>query len=105
MSNIPNDCDDDIWGNNKSSESIVHIRIQQRNGKKTITSIQGIDEKFDIKKILKVFKNEFACNGCVIDNDEYGEVIQLQGDQRNNASEFLIDVGICKKSQIKIHGF
>ena len=30
--------------------------IQQRNGRKTLTTIQGIDEKFDQVKLVKVFK-------------------------------------------------
>lgn len=48
---------------------------------------------------------EFACNGTVVDHPEYGEVIQLQGDQRLNISEFLMKVGLAKKEQIKMHGF
>ena len=48
---------------------------------------------------------EFACNGTVVDHPEYGEVIQFQGDQRNNISGFLIKVGLAKKDQIKMHGF
>lgn len=34
----------------------VHIRVQQRNGRKTLTTIQGLDEELDKKKVLKVFK-------------------------------------------------
>jgi translation initiation factor 1 len=30
-----------------------------------------------------------ACNGTVIDDDEMGQVIQLQGDQRTVAKKFL----------------
>ena len=48
---------------------------------------------------------EFACNGTVIDHPEYGEVIQLQGDQRKNIAEFLCRIELAKKDQIKIHGF
>ena len=51
------------------------------------------------------FIQEFACNGTVVDHPEYGEVIQLQGDQRNNIYEFLEKVGIAKKDQLKVHGF
>lgn len=34
----------------------IHIRIQQRNGRKTITTLQGVPKAFDIKKLLKAFK-------------------------------------------------
>lgn len=35
---------------------------------------------------------KFACNGTVIEHPEYGEVIQLQGDQRKNICQFLTEV-------------
>ena len=34
-------------------DELIHIRIQQRNGRKTLTTVQGIHEKFDKKKIVK----------------------------------------------------
>ena len=84
---------------------LVHIRIQQRNGRKTLTTVQGITEKFDKKKLVRAFKKEFACNGTVVEHDEYGEVIQLQGDQRNNVCQFLIKIGIVKEEQLKVTNF
>lgn len=78
-----------------------------------MTTVQGIPPKFDHKKILKVIKKEFgkfatarsnhgrhrsnlppACNGTIISDTEskgMGEVIQLQGDQRNKIKDFLCD--------------
>ncbi len=35
----------------------------------------------------------------------HAQVIQLQGDQRKNVSEFLIKTKITKKEHIKLHGF
>lgn len=37
----------------------VHVRIQQRNGRKVLTTIQGIDENYDKKKLVKAFKKVF----------------------------------------------
>lgn len=48
-------------------------------------------KKFDQKKILKVIKKKFACNGTIVNDTEMGEVIQLQGDQRKDVQEFLTD--------------
>ncbi|KAJ1649557.1 Eukaryotic translation initiation factor eIF-1 [Dispira simplex] len=87
------------------NSSNVDIRIQQRNGRKTITTIQGLPEELDFKKLLKAFKKEFACNGSITTDEELGEVIQLQGDQRRSVAEFLADEEITKKENIKIHGF
>lgn len=53
--------------------------------------MQGLPKKFDQKKILKVIKKKFACNGTIVNDSEMGEVIQLQGDQRKDVQEFLID--------------
>lgn len=39
-------------------------------------------------------EQKFACNGTVIEHPEYGEVIQLQGDQRKNICHFIMEVGL-----------
>ncbi|PSN70065.1 putative translation initiation factor SUI1 [Corynespora cassiicola Philippines] len=100
---------DDTGGEAKQqSQNYIHIRIQQRNGRKTLTTVQGLPKKFDQKKILKVIKKKFACNGTIVSDSEMGEVIQLQGDQRKDVQEFLVDkkegLGMDAKA-IKVHGF
>lgn len=81
------------------------IRIQQRNGRKTLTTIQGLPKNFDQKRMLKIFKKDFACNGTLVEDEELGSVIQLQGDQRTKVSTLLTTEGGIDKKQIKIHGF
>jgi len=92
----------------KPNATNIHIRIQQRNGRKTLTTVEGIPSKFDLKKILKVIKKQFACNGTIVSDSSAGEVIQLQGDQRNAVKDFLVDkekgLEIDAKT-IKVHGF
>ncbi|KAH7112905.1 protein translation factor SUI1 [Dendryphion nanum] len=101
---------DDATGETKttSQQNYIHIRIQQRNGRKTLTTVQGLPKKFDQKKILKVIKKKFACNGTVVEDETMGEVIQLQGDQRKDVQDFLVDkkggLGLDNKT-IKVHGF
>lgn len=34
--------------------------ILERNGRKTLTTVQGLPKKFDQKKILKVIKKKFG---------------------------------------------
>ncbi|EDQ93147.1 uncharacterized protein MONBRDRAFT_3654, partial [Monosiga brevicollis MX1] len=75
--------------------------IQQRSGRKTLTTVQGISPEYDQKRLVKAFKKEFACNGNVSTHPEYGEVIQLQGDQRKSVFEFLSGVGIARKEQVR----
>ena len=85
-------------------DTFIHIRLQQRSGRKTLTTVQGISTDYDLKKITKAFKKEFACNGCVVDHTEHGEVIQLQGDQRSNVATFLVLCELATQEQIKEHG-
>ncbi len=92
---------------------IIDIRIQQRNGRKTLTTLQGLPQQYDQKRILKVLKKvgilflrkDFACNGNIVKDDDLGEVIQLQGDQRTNIQEFLTTLLKIQKKNIKVHGF
>ena len=83
----------------------LDIRIQQRNGRKTLTTVQGLPKELDPKKVLKVFKKEFACNGTIVDDEDLGEVIQLQGDHRVKVGQILVEEGICTKEGVQIHGF
>ncbi|PAV23988.1 eukaryotic translation initiation factor 1 [Pyrrhoderma noxium] len=99
--------DEDFLGGDEdvgSQAENIHIRIQQRNGRKTLTTLQGIGEEYDLKKILKEFKREFACNGTIVEDPELGKVIQLQGDQREKIRDFLTENGI-ERSTIIIHGY
>ncbi|GAB4823454.1 hypothetical protein N2152v2_010500 [Parachlorella kessleri] len=89
-------------GDNKD---YVHIRVQQRNGKKCLTTVQGLDQSYDYKKILKALKKEHCCNGTIVEDEDLGKVLQLQGDQRKNVTAFLIGNELCKKDNVKVHGF
>lgn len=42
--------DDDV------QDGLVHIRIQQRNGRKTLTTVQGLSSDYDLKKIVRACK-------------------------------------------------
>ena len=94
----------------KGGYMLTTCSATERNGRKTLTTVQGLPKKFDQKKILKVIKKKFgmsfvtyacvsgpdanyilACNGTIVSDTEMGEVIQLQGDQRKDVQEFLTD--------------
>ena len=99
----------DPFGSNNIEDdtfnSKVHLRSQQRNGRKSITIVQGLDEDLDEKRILKYFKKTFQCNGCISEDKEYGKIIQLSGDQKENVKNFLIEQEIYKIENIVIHGY
>ncbi|KAK9041687.1 hypothetical protein V6N11_016777 [Hibiscus sabdariffa] len=81
------------------------MTVADRCSRKNLTTVQGLKKEFSYNKILKDLKKEFCCNGTVVQDPELGQVIQLQGDQRKNASTFLVQAGVVKKDNIKIHGF
>jgi len=67
--------------------------------------VQGLPDDLDLKKILRAFKKAWCCNGTVVENEEWGTIIQLQGDHRKDIHKFLIEEGISFKDQIKVHGY
>lgn len=50
----------------KSNLERVHVRLQQRNGRKFISTISGIATDLDIKLLLKHFKRNFNCTGSIV---------------------------------------
>jgi translation initiation factor 1 len=86
-----------------------HIRVQQRNGRKCITTLDGLEEDLDLKRICRAMREAFSCNGNVImKEDEETGVIQLQGDQRENMKQWLLDQEIILKNEVDrivVHGF
>jgi translation initiation factor 1 len=49
-------------------------------------------------------KKHFNCTGTITDDKEFGEVISLTGDQKENVYNFLIKEEIYKKENIIIKG-
>ena len=100
--------DDPFAAGGLKGSSKIHIRVQQRNGRKSITTIQGLDADLDLKRICKAMKRVFNCNGSIEEDKEMGEIIQLQGDQRDNARSWLLDNEIVAKTDaelVVVHGF
>lgn len=49
------------------TEDYIHIRIQQRNGRKTLTTVQGIATDYDKKKLVKAFKKvQAGAHHCLV---------------------------------------
>jgi translation initiation factor 1 len=61
-------------------------------------------DDLDLKKIIRHFKKAWCCNGTTVEHDEWGTIIQLQGDHRRDILKFLIEEGISYKENIKVHG-
>jgi translation initiation factor 1 len=89
------------------SSSKIHIRVQQM-GKKWITTIDGLDEDLDLKRISRAMKKSLHCSVSVSKTRDDVEIIQLQGDQREFLREWLVvnEVLSDKEADVRllIHG-
>jgi translation initiation factor 1 len=64
-------------GAGAGSKNYVHVRVQQRNGRKSLTTVQGLKKEYSYNKILKDLKKEFCCNGTVVQDSELGQVQRI----------------------------
>jgi translation initiation factor 1 len=72
-----------------NEEDKVYIKIQPRSGRKNLTIIYGLAVDLDLKKILKFLKKTLNCNGVLLDDEEFGKILQLQGNHKDFIKEFL----------------
>ena len=84
------------FNNNFNNERTnkIHIRIQQKRKDKYLTIIQDLDDDLDFKRICNDMRRKFSCNGNVVDDKEFGEIIQLQGDHIDNICSYFNEIGI-----------
>ena len=91
-----------------ANQGKIHLRIQQRNRRSCLTTVQGLDHELDLKRICKAMRRSFACNGTVLQHATYGEVVQLQGDQRKTVRAWLVEADILTeaeaKERVRLHG-
>lgn len=94
-----NNYDEDILGHK--------IMISVHRGKKTITKIEGIADKFNLVKILKKLKSKdvLSCGGHVAKDKETGkDFIVLQGSYSSEVAKFLTQQGIAEERFIIYRG-
>ncbi|OEL34984.1 Protein translation factor SUI1-like protein, partial [Dichanthelium oligosanthes] len=75
-------------------DDVVHLRTQQRNGRKSLTTVQGLNVAYNYAKILQDLKRELCCSGIAVEDEDLGNVVQLQGDHRKAVAAFLVKAGI-----------
>ena len=91
----------DLSSLDKTRVDKIHIRTQQM-GKKWITTIDGLDEDLDQKKIAKHLQKDLHCSAKVSKNKEDKDVITLQGDQRTLLRDWLVTNEVLTAEEGKI---
>jgi len=86
---------------------VAHLRLQKRNGRKSITTITGLEQDLDFVRLLRAFKKRFKCIGS-LDIEKKTDIvlaIKLSGDQRENVKNFLLSEKIIPEERnIIVHG-
>ncbi|KHJ96728.1 putative translation initiation factor SUI1 [Oesophagostomum dentatum] len=54
--NKPKDAFEQLEDEHGAKQGFCHIRIQQRTGRKTITTVQGVGTEYDLKRIVRFLK-------------------------------------------------
>ncbi|KAK4231045.1 putative translation machinery-associated protein 22 [Podospora fimiseda] len=76
----------------KLSNSVVTIKRIERNKRKYVTSVSGLEAfGLDLKKVAKDFGKKFATGSSVTKVPSGGEEIVVQGDVSDEIEEFLLE--------------
>jgi len=84
-------------------ENEIHIRKQNRKGRKWITTIENIPEEYDINDLLGNLKRKLSCNGSItVDPAKNRKIVQVQGNHGQFIREYL--KGLFNSHTIIFHG-
>jgi len=87
----------------KDTTTYIDIRNVQRNGRKSITTIEGLSNEMDLKQLLSTWKKQFSCNGSIQKMENNQLVIQLSGNKSAEIKQYLVEHRICDSKWIRIH--
>jgi len=76
----------------KKEKPIIHISRVQRNKRKYVTIVVGLD-KFGIKlpEASKIFAKKFSCGSSVVKAPNGEDEIDVQGDVTEDIADFLME--------------
>jgi len=83
-----------VCGEISKDQQKIRVRLETRRFKKSVTIIDGINDKdTDLGRLAQKMKTFCACGGTAKNGQ-----IMLQGDQREKAYGFLIQLGYPEKN-------
>ncbi len=85
----------------------IHIHTRQ-NGRKWITTLEGLDDDLDLHRIARALKRDFHCSASVDVNEDEEEFIKLSGNHRDSLAKWLVDMEILTEREARerlvLHG-
>jgi translation initiation factor 1 len=85
----------------QTTSKFIDIRVVQRNGRKTTTTIEGLVIE-NLQDLLKHWKKKFSCNGSIAKDVE--NIVILSGNQADLVKKFLLDEKLATENKIRVHG-
>jgi translation initiation factor 1 len=83
-----------VCGEISKEQQKIKIRLETRKFRKAMTLIEGLDSRdVDLSRLAQKMKSYCACGGTAKNGQ-----IMLQGDQREKAYQFLIQMGYPKNN-------
>ena len=64
-----------------TNKEYIHVRTQQRNGRKSLTTVQGLDKKFEYSKGTRASKQERAPSGRGADGRGLGAAARARAER------------------------
>ena len=81
------------------TQSKIHIYTHQM-GRKWVTTLMGLDDDLDLKRIARAMKGDFHCYAKVdVDEKSGGEYIKLSGNQKEFLRPWLIAACILTEKE------
>ncbi|MCD6470722.1 translation initiation factor [Candidatus Bathyarchaeota archaeon] len=78
-----------VCGEISKEQQKIRIRLETRKFRRAMTVIEGIEDKnIDLSRLAQKMKSYCACGGTAKNGQ-----IMLQGDQREKAYQFLVQMG------------
>jgi translation initiation factor SUI1 len=103
-SNIHTTFDDSLDSLLHTDRRPVHISLQRRNNRKCITILQGLPDDLDDLRINKALRKVLKCNSCIKTDEQFGRILQFQGDHRIEIKQFLIAQELCSAGDVIVSG-
>ena len=84
--------------------NFIDIYIQQRNARKRIITIEGLNfDEETLKNYAKSFRKSLNCS-CSVDKKDGLNILKLSSQNINDVKKFLIDKIKIEESTIRTHG-
>lgn len=66
----------------------IHISKQQRNARKCVVTIDGMDDDLDLDRIAKIIRKTFHCNAAIVRKKEYEDIVE-ENEARREAGGYM----------------